>query len=229
MGKKIEIEPLKETQLRLEIVGDSDLILHGRSRYYVQSEVWKQAHDKGAEPPAIYKQGKNIWEPLITSIHWKNPIQFHDEDISLYSEDEWKEYMQNNQPCILPYAFCKSFIESFITFFKPNIKKNGTDIKRAFNMIGDIYPVTFAGVEIQHSIVPTTGGKDGGGSSVLTSCNVFQGWKTEIEIACPDIVFPYETILSIVQATGKYIGIGARRSNGYGRYHVENINVVKNR
>lgn len=226
--QSIKIEPLKETQLHIEIIGDSDLMLHGRSRYYVQSEVWRQSHNEGAEPPAIYKQGKNVWEPLITSIHWKNPIQFHDENIMLYTEDEWKDYMQNNQPCILPNAFCKSFIETFITFFKPNIKKNGTDIKRAFNMIGNIYPVTFSEVEIRHAIVPAPGGKNGGSSSVLASCNIFSGWKCEIEIDCPNVAFPYETILSIVQAAGRYIGIGSQRSNGFGRYHIENVKISKN-
>lgn len=221
----IKIEPLKETQLHVQLIGDSDLILHGRSRYYLQSEIWKQQHPKGAEPPAIYKQDKNVWESLITSIHWKNPIQFHDEDISLYSEGEWKEYMQNNQPCILAIAFYKSFAESFITFFKDNIKKNGTDVKRAINMIGGIYPITFAGVEVQHSIVPTSGASSG--SPVLASCNVFHGWQCEIDLSCPDVVFPYETVLSIIQATGRYIGIGTQRMNGYGRYHIGDIQVTK--
>lgn len=86
--KHLEIEPLKETVVRLEIEGESDLILHKRSRYYEQSEVWKQAHDKGAKMPQIYSQGKNIWEGLITGIHWENPIEFHDEDIMLYTEEE---------------------------------------------------------------------------------------------------------------------------------------------
>lgn len=227
--QSIKIEPLKETELHIQLIGDSELMLHGRSRYYMLSEIWKQSHEEGAEPPAIYKQSKNTWEQLITSIHWKNPIQFHDEDISLYTEDEWKDYMENNQPCILPSAFCKSFVESFVTFFKPNIKKNGTDIKRAFNMIGNIYPITFSEAEIRQSIVPTQGGKSGGSSSVLASCNVFHGWKCEIGIACPDVVFPYATILSIVEATGRYIGIGSQRSNGFGRYHIENVQVVKNK
>lgn len=227
MGKQtLKIEPLKETKMHIQLIGDSDLILHGRSRYYVQSEVWKQSHDKGAEPPAIYKQGKNVWEQLITSIHWKQPIQFHDEDIMLYTEDEWKDYMQNNQPCILAIAFYKSFVESFITFFKDSIKKNGTDVKRALNMEGTLFPITFSEVEVQHSIVPTQGGKSGGSSSVIASYNLFHGWKCEIDISCPNIAFPYETVLSIVQTTGRYIGVGSQRMNGYGKYHIGDIQII---
>lgn len=141
--KEIKIEPLKETKLNIQLIGDTDLILHGRSRYYLQSEIWKQSHPKGAEPPAIYKQNKNEWEALITSIHWLNPITYHDEDISLYSEEEWKDYMQNNKPCIQGIAFYKSFAESFVTFFKDSIKKNGTDVKRAINMDKSMYPINF--------------------------------------------------------------------------------------
>lgn len=48
--------------------------------------------------PEIYNQGKNIWEGLITGIHWEKPITFHDEDISLYTQEEWESYMKDNRP-----------------------------------------------------------------------------------------------------------------------------------
>lgn len=48
-AKSFTIEPLKETTLKLELIGDTDLILHKRSRYYEQAECWKQAHDKGTK------------------------------------------------------------------------------------------------------------------------------------------------------------------------------------
>lgn len=41
MAKNITIEPLKETTLRVELIGDTDLILHKRSRYYEQAECFK--------------------------------------------------------------------------------------------------------------------------------------------------------------------------------------------
>lgn len=222
--KEIKIEPLKETKLNIQLIGDTDLILHGRSRYYLQSEIWKQSHPKGAEPPAIYKQNKNEWEALITSIHWLNHITYHDEDISLYSEEEWKDYMQNNKPCIQGIAFYKSFAESFVTFFKDSIKKNGTDVKRAINMDKSMYPINFSSVEPRNSIVPT-GGRNS--TSVLASYNVFQGWSCEIGVSCPNIVFPPETILSIIQSTGKYMGVGTQRLNGYGRYHIGEVKMVQ--
>ena len=122
-AKSFTIEPLKETTLKLELIGDTDLILHKRSRYYEQAECWKQAHDKGTKMPEIYNQSKNIWEGLITGIHWEKPIEFHDEDISLYTQEEWESYMKNNRPCILTQAFKKAFSETFITFFKDSTGK----------------------------------------------------------------------------------------------------------
>ena len=121
--RNIDIEPIKENIITLDIVGDSDLILHKKSRLYEWGEVWKQNHPKGAELPEKF-QGKNKWEQLITSITWEKPITFHDDDINLYTEEEWKEYMINNRPCILTQAFQKSFQEAFKTFgFKDSTKK----------------------------------------------------------------------------------------------------------
>lgn len=223
MKKKINIEPIRETTMQITLVGDTDLILNGRGRYYLQSEVWKQSHDKGSDMPDIFKQSKNLWEQRITSIHWKNPIEFHDEDISLYSEEEWNRYMKENQPCILTMAFAKSFKEAFITFFRDSTGKKGTDLSRALNMGGTIVPITFSEVRIEDSIVPTTGISQ---SSVIASVNVFSGWKCEIIVSCADVVFPAETIISIINTAGKYIGIGTQRGNGFGRYHVADVKAV---
>lgn len=224
-SKVFTIEPLKETTLRLELIGDTDLILHKRSRYYEQAECWKQAHDKGTKMPEIYNQGKNIWEGLITGIHWENPITFHDEDISLYTQEEWESYMKDNRPCILTQAFKKAFTETFITFFKDSTGKKGTDIKRSLSMTGSICPVDFESVEVVNNIVPTSGIS---ASPVLCSSNVFHNWKTTIEVSCPDIVFPHETVLQLIETSGKYIGIGTQRANGNGRYHInpENVTVI---
>lgn len=223
MSRKIKIEPIKETTMSIKLVGDTDLILNGRSRQYVISEVWKQSHDKGSEMPSIYRQSKNIWEQRITSIHWKDPIEYHDDDISLYTEEEWNKYMSENQPCILAMAFAKSFKECFITFFKDSTGKKGTDLSRALNMGGSIFPIDFASVRIEDSIVPTSGL---GSTSVISSVNVFSGWSCEIIVSCADIVFPPETLVSIINTAGKYIGIGTQRSNGFGRYHIESIKAI---
>ena len=217
MAKTMKINDIKENVIKLKIVGDSDLILHKKSRLYERGEVWKQNHPKGTELPEEY-QGKNMWEQLITSITWEHPITFHDDDVNLYTEDEWREYMQNNRPCILTQAFAKSFQEAFKSFgYKDSTKKAGTDFQRALNFDGSKIPVNFAGVVTESKLVPNTGINK---TNVVCNQNVFSGWETEIVLRMPEKVFPVETVISIVSTAGRYIGIGSQRKNGYGRYHI---------
>lgn len=218
MDKKINITDIKENIITLKLVGDSDLILHKKSRMYEQGEVWKQNHPKGMEMPEKY-QGKNEWEQLITSITWETPIEFHDDDIKLYTEEEWSNYMNNNRPCILTQAFAKSFQEAFKSFgYKDSTKKAGTDFQRALNFVGNKIPVDFAKVITESKLVPNTGINK---TNVVCNQNVFSGWKCEVTIRMPEKVFPVETVVSIISTAGRYIGIGSQRKNGYGRYHIE--------
>lgn len=220
----VSIKPIKETIITLKLVGDSDLILHKKSRMYEQSEVWKQNHPKGSEMPEKY-QGKNKWEQFITTINWKDPIEFHDDDPSLYTEEEWNYYMANNQPCILTQAFSKSFQEAFKSFgYKDSTKKAGTDFQRALNFDGAKVPITFVKATTESKLVPNTGINK---TNVVYNGNLFSGWGTTITMSMPDKVFPVDTVVSIVQTAGKYIGIGSQRKNGYGRYHVEGAETFK--
>ena len=217
MAKKITLKPIKETIITITIAGDSELILHKKSRMYEQSEVWKQNNPKGAEMPEIY-QGKNKWEQLITSINWEKPIEFHDEDINLYTEEEWRTNMETNRPCILTQAFSKSFQEAFKSFgYKDSTKKAGTDFQRALNFVGNKVPVNFEKVYTESKLVPNTGINK---TNVVCNENHFINWECQLTMRMPEKVFPIETVVSIVQTAGQYIGIGSQRKNGYGRYHI---------
>lgn len=216
--KTIEIKPIKENIIVLKLVGDGDLILHKKSRLYEQSEVWKQSHPKGTEMPAKFAV-KNEWEQFITGITWENPIVFHDDDAKLYSEEEWKHYMETNCPCILTQAFGKSFADAFKSFgYKDSTGKAGTDLQRALNFVGNKTPISFATVNPESKLVPNTGINK---TNVVCHQNVFSGWSCELTIRMPEKVFPTETVISIVATAGAYIGIGSQRKNGYGRYHIE--------
>ena len=221
--KSIVIEPIKETRMKVQLIGDSDLILHKKSREWERREVWKQNNVKGAEPPASHKIKIPVWEQLITSVTWEKPINFHDDNVELYTEEELKEYLANNRPCILSVAFYNSFAEAFRTFFKDSIKKNGTDLQRAINMGRTVFPVDFEIANVEQKLVPNTGITK---TNVVCNQLVFSNWKCDIDISCADIVFPYKTVLSIIQTTGTYIGVGTNRKYGYGRYHIGNIEII---
>lgn len=222
--KNIKLESIKENRITLELIGDNDLVLHKKSRLFEMSEVWKQNHPRGAKMPEKF-QGKNEWEQFITTITWLYPITFHDDDPSLYNKEEWESYMKNNRPCILTQAFIKSFQEAFKTFgFRESTGKAGTDLQRALNFTTPKVPVTFSRVVTESRIVPTKGKTN---SSVVYNGNLFSGWSTTIEIVMPEKVFPVETVVSVVQTAGKYIGVGGRRKEGYGRYHIGSASLTE--
>lgn len=221
--KELVIEPIKETKLKVEIIGDSTLILSGKARSYERAEVFKQSHDKGTEMPKEFMQPKNPWEQLITSIHWLNTIEYHDEDYSLYTEEEWNKYMSENKPCILSNAWFGTLAEAFKTFgYKDSTGKAGTDFQRAVN-IKTLTPIEFSEVRTNMKLVPNTGINK---TNVVQLQNEFDGWKCELELSVADVVFPYATILSVIQTAGTYIGLQTQRKNGYGRYHIGNVDIL---
>ena len=218
--KVFQFEQIKEGRMIVTIQGDFDLILCKKSRSYEREEVFKQSHPKGTKIPAALQQDYNLWEKLITSIHWEKPIEFHDDDYSLYTEDEWKKYMEENRPCILGKAFMESLKEAFISCgFKESTGKAGSDFRRTISF-KTLTPITFAKAGYDQHLAQTSGLSR---TNVLTQQNVFSGRSADVEITYLESAFPQETILELLQTAGHFIGIGARRGEGYGRYHISQI------
>lgn len=224
MTKDIKLEQLKETTITVTVIGDTDLILHKKSRSFEREELFKQTHPKGTALPESIDQKKvyNMWEKLITSITWRDPIVFHDDDYSLYSQEEWEYYMRNNAPCILQNAIKGAMYEAFVTFFKETTGKNGTDIKRAISFNRRVYPIKFDSVGYEVKLVPTNGIAK---TNVKCEQNVFSGWSFDLSVTFPTHVVPEKTVLEMLVATGKYIGIGTQHGNGFGRFHIENARI----
>lgn len=214
------MDPIHVSTLNITLVGESDLILCKKARSYELFEVFRQSHVKGTKIPAKLQQPYNMWECLITSIHWMNPIEFHDDDISLYSEEEWKNYMENNQPFILGKAFKDSFKEAFISCgFKTGTGKNGTDFLRT-TKFRQKNPVSFVEATYDQHLAMTSGLSK---TNVLTQQNVFKGWTCELEITFLESEMPRETLIDLIRTAGIFIGIGSRRGEEYGRYTIGEV------
>lgn len=222
--RMITLKEMKETTLTVKVVGDTDLILHKKTRSFEQEELFKQTHPKGTSIPENIDQKKNycLWEKLITGITWRNPITFHDDDYSKYTEEEWRYYMENNAPCILQNAIKGAMYECFVTFFKESTGKNGTDIKRAISFDRRVYPITFESVWYELKLVPNNGISK---TNVKCEQNVFSGWSFDLSVTFPTHVIPAETVLEMLSATGKYIGLGTQHGNGFGRFHIEDARI----
>lgn len=222
VAQDIRIETVIPKTIIVTVEGTSELILCAKARSYIREEIFKQSHPKGTKIPAEYQQPYNLYEKLITSIHWLNPIEFHDDDYSKYTEEEWRRYMSENQPCILSNAWAGSMKEAFTSFYKDSTGKNGTDLKRSVNF-KPITPITFAWAGHDQHLAQTSGLSR---VNVLTQQNVFSGWMADIEMTYVESVFPQETILAILGTAGSNIGVGSRRGEGYGRFAVKSVKSV---
>ena len=219
----IALESIKPQTMIVTVNGTSDVILCKKSRSYEREEVFKQSHPKGTKIPAEYQQPYSLFEKLITSIHWLNPIEFHDDDYSKYTEEEWSRYMTENKPCILANSWMGSFKEAFISCgFKDSTQKNATDIARTLSF-ETLTPISFAKAGYDQHLAQTSGLSR---TNVLTQQNIFSGWTADVEIHYLPIAFPKETVLGIMQCAGSFIGIGARRKEGYGRYELAEVKEI---
>ena len=216
----ISIDPVKVKNMTVVIAGNDDLILCAKARSYEREEIFKQSHPKGTKIPAELQQPYNMWEKLITSIHWLNPITFHDEDYSLYTQKEWEKYMKENKPCILGKAFQDSLKEAFISCgFKDSTGKAGTDFRRTISF-DPITPIEFALAGYDQHLAQTSGLSR---TNVLTQQNYFHGWSARVNVSYLEIAFPKETIIDLFSCAGRFIGLGSRRGEGFGRYSVKEV------
>ena len=223
--KEITIEQAKTQAIKMHLVGDEDLVLCGKARSYELPEIFKQSHPKGQKIPSSLTQDYNLWEKLITSIHWLNPITYHDDDWSLYTEEEWRGYMQNNKPCILAKAWTESFKEAFISCgFKDATGKSGADLRRTVSIGHRLTPINFTEAGYDMHLVPNNTMAH---TNVLNCPTVFSGWDCTIDVVFLKSAFPAETVIEMVQTAGKFIGIGSRRGDGFGRYHIESVEISK--
>lgn len=222
--KVVNLQKVKKTKLEIEIIGTSDLILNGKPRSYLLAEVWRQSHPRGETLPDVLAQPYSTWEKLITSIDWFNPIEYHDDDWSLYSQEEWEKYMnpQNNAPCISAQHIKGSMMEAFKTFgYKESTGKAGTDIARAISFGDRHFPITFAEVFIDHSIVNTRSA--GNGSGVLCEENRFMGWRSVVTMYTSEAAIPSKTAIEVLMTAGTFVGLATQRKNGYGRFEIGNV------
>lgn len=221
----ISIDAVQQTILTVELVGTSPLILNKKARSYERMEIFKQTNPKGTVIPKKYDQPYCMWERLITSLTWRDPIVLHDDDYSLYTEDEWRHYMQTNAPCILQNALVGAMAETFKTFgFKDSTGKAGTDFKRAVNFTSPKFPIKFETAMYEQKLIPNNGINK---TNVVGQYNVFQNWRCEVQLVCADIVFPAETLIELISTTGKFVGVGTQRKNGYGRWEIGEVRKEK--
>ena len=206
MSNVIELKPLGNKFMEVTIVGDGDLVLNKMNDVTVRELVDKRKN-KAKDLEKV-----NVWEQIITSMHWKNgkPDDFSEEGLA--------RALAENAPCITGFAFKKSFGDAVV---RNEIDKYKTKFDAGVNIVGDLHPIKFAEHFVDEKLMSPKKG-----SPVLTYLNRFTGWSCTFTVSYMENVYSAEQIINIINLAGFGLGIGSGRSSGYGRYHVESIRAV---
>lgn len=202
----IELKPLGNKFMEVCIAGDGDLVLNRMNAVTVRTLTDKRKNKaKDNEVP-------NVWEEIITAMHWKNgnPTDF--------SEEGLKKALKENAPCISGFGLKKSFGDAVV---RNKIDKYKTNFDASVNIVGELFPINFAEHFIDEKLMSPKKG-----SPVLVHLNRFSGWKATFTVSYMESVYSAEQIINIINLAGFGLGIGSGRTSGFGRYHVEEVKAV---
>lgn len=204
--KIITVEPIKIQYATVCIEGDGDLVLN---KMHARNERFLFADTRGG-----IKEVPNMWEDIITAIHWRDgyPVENTYKELT---EEHLYEMLENNAPCITGFGLKKSWGQAVV---RNKIDTYATKFDNAVNVVPNLVPIKFAEHNVDKKLMSP---KRGAPLPVLL--NRFSGWSAEIPIAYTEHVYSLEQVVNIINMAGFGLGIGSSRTSGYGRYHVSGL------
>lgn len=204
----IEVQPVKIEQATILIEGDGDLVLNKMNARTVRELTAARDGKK------TIKEVPNIWEDIITAIHWRDgyPVEDTYRDMT---EETLLDMLTNNAPCITGFGLKKSFCQAVV---RNEIDTYATKFDNAMNVTARLEPVKFAAHFVDKTLMSPKRG-----APVLVYINRFSGWSSQVHITYTENVYTLDQIVNIINMAGFGLGIGSGRSSGYGRYHVVGV------
>lgn len=192
----------------ITIEGDGDLVLNkmnARAERSLNSEDRKKV-----------KETPNVWEDIITAIHWRDGLPCEN-TYEECNEELYRKLLKENAPCITSFGLKKSFNETVV---RNEIDKYSTKFDNAVNITAPkgLIPISFTTSFVDQKLMSPKKG-----SPVICRLNHFCGWRATFEIAYTDNIYSLEAIANIINLAGFGRGIGSGRTSGYGRYHIVSI------
>ena len=210
MAKELIINNLgaKIETAQIFIEGDGDLVLHKMS---ARNERMLMADDRRK-----IKEVPNVWEDVITEIHWRDPLPVTD-TYTECTQELMDRLLKENAPCISAFGLKKSFCQAVV---RNEIDKYGTKIDNAVNVIADrgLVPIKFTQWSLDKRLMSPVKG-----APINVLLNHFSGWSANFAIRYTEHVYSLEQIVNIINLAGFGLGIGSGRSSGFGRYHVVDV------
>lgn len=204
--KVITIEPIRIKHATVCIEGDGDLVLNKMNA--------RNARVLSADDRKKIKEVPNVWEDIITAIHWRDGYPVKDTYNEL-TEAHLYQMLTQNAPCITGFGLKKSWGQAVV---RNEIDTYATKFDNAVNIASGLVPIKFSEHYVDQKLMSP---KRGAPLPVLLSR--FSGWSAEIPITYTEHVYSLEQIVNIINMAGFGLGIGSGRTSGYGRYHVTDI------
>ena len=204
----ITIKPIEVKHATIFIEGDGDLVLNRMNAWATRVLM---ADDRNQ-----IRQVPNVWEDIITAIHWRDGIPCQD-TYKDCTEEMLKKMLLENAPCISAFGLKKSFGQAVV---RNEIDTYATKFDNAVNVVADkgLVPIKFAEWSLDERLMSPKRG-----APVTVRLNHFTGWSASFRIDYTDHVFSLEQIVNIINLAGFGLGIGSGRTSGYGRYHVVDV------
>ena len=204
----ITINPIKVKHAHVFIEGDSDLVLNkmnARSSRMLMAEDRKKIREQ-----------PNQWEDIITSIHWRDPLNVKDTYIEC-NEQMMLRLISENAPCFTAFGLKKSIGDAVV---RNEIDKFKTKLDNAINITCNrgLIPITFSQWSLDERLMAPKKG-----APVTVRLNHFSGWKADFQLDYTDHVYSLEQLINFIDMAGFGLGIGSGRTSGYGRYHVVDV------
>lgn len=212
----VTVQPINVRHAVITIRGTTDLVLNKMNASNTRQLI---AEDRKAQ--GVWEaQHKNVWEDIITAIHWRDPIStVGDNSDGLATNRECSEQMmmellKTNAPCITAFGLKKSWRQAVVW---QEIDKYGTKFDAAVNIIatGGLIPIKFTEWRLDERLMTPKKG-----APITTRLSHFIGWSAEVPIEFTTNVFSESAIATVVNYSGFSVGIGSGRSSGYGRYEI---------
>lgn len=193
---------------RIYIEGDTDLVLNkmnARNTRFLLSDDRKKL-----------REAPNQWEDVITSIHWRDPLNVTD-TYTECNEEMMRYLLTNNAPCITAFGLKKSFGQAVV---RNGIDTYSTKFDVSLNVKGSmgLIPIRFDSWGIDERLMAPKKG-----APVTVRLNHFTNWKADFTIDYYEHVYSINEIVNIINLAGFGIGIGSGRTSGYGRYHIAKV------
>ena len=203
--KIISVEPIKVEHATVFIEGDGDLVLNRMNARTIRELTAARDGEK------TVKQVPNIWEDIITAVHWRDGYPMKD-TYTESTEEVLQKMLLENAPCITGFGLKKSFCQAVV---RNEIDTYSTKFDNAMNVTNRLEPITFAEHFVDKTLMSPKRG-----APVLVYINRFSGWRSQIHITFTENVYSLQQIVNIINMAGFGLGIGSGRSSGFGRYHV---------